>query len=509
MKEAILRLENIGKAFGPVEVLRGISLQLQKGQVLGLVGENGAGKSTLMNVLGGIFPPSSGTMFFNRAVHAPESARDAQEAGIAFIHQELNLFPNLSIAENLFISDMPRQDGFFRALISRRRLLDQTRTALQEVGLDLLPQTLVGELSKARRQLVEIAKALVRAPRLIIFDEPTTALSRHEAERLFALIRQLQESGIAMIYISHHLEDVLAISDHIAVLRDGLLVSTGPAARYDKETLVRQMVGRELEQYFPERSGKPGHAACLEVRNLSSDAVQDISFTLQEGEILGFYGLIGAGRSELVRALYGLEAVHSGTVRWQDRPVDRLRPADWIRRGAVLLTEDRREEGLLLSKSITKNVQLAALPAYSSRPFGQLDYPVLREAAHRQTTATRVKYHDLKAQPVAQLSGGNQQKVVLSKWLLTDPKLLILDEPTKGIDIGAKEEIYQLINELADRGAGVLLISSEIEELLGLCDRILVLRNGRISGTFERLQFRRAAILEAALQVSPQNRQGT
>lgn len=506
MREAILRLEDIHKSFGPVEVLRGISLQLHKGEVLGLVGENGAGKSTLMNILGGLFPPSAGALFFNRAAYQPQSARDAQEAGIAFIHQELNLFPNLSIAENLFISDLPRQGGIFRSLLSHRRLFERTRAALEAVGLDLPPGALVGKLSTAQQQLVEIAKAMARAPRLIIFDEPTTALSRHEAEGLFALIDRLRRQGIAMVYISHNLEDVLALSDHLAVLRDGALVSTGPADRYDKETLVRQLVGRDLEQYFPERAGRAGAAPCLEVQGLSSHAVRDISFELRQGEILGFYGLIGAGRSELVRALYGLDETLAGTICWQGQPVP-PRPAGWIRRGVVLLTEDRREEGLLLSKNIRQNVQLAALPRFASRLLGKLDYPAIRAAVGRQTAATRVKYHDLEKQPVSQLSGGNQQKVVLSKWLLTDPQLLILDEPTKGIDIGAKEEIYHLINELADRGAGVLLISSEIEELLGLCDRILVMRNGRLSGAFERALFERQAILEAALHVSSPNEQ--
>ena len=408
MTEAILRLEAIHKSFGPVAVLHGISLQLQKGQVLGLVGENGAGKSTLMNILGGLFPPSAGTMYFHRATYQPQSARDAQEAGIAFIHQELNLFPNLTIAENLFLSDLPRRRGVFGAFLSRRRLLERTAAALQQVGLELPPATPVGELSKAQQQLVEIAKALARTPRLIIFDEPTTALSRHEAARLFTLIDRLRKQGIAMIYISHNLEDVLALSDHIAVLRDGALVSAGPAGGYDKETLVRQMVGRNLEQYFPERSGNPRSATCLEVRNLSSHAVRDISFDLREGEILGFYGLIGAGRSEMVRALYGLDDSLSGAVRWQGHPVGRGRPADWIRRGVVLLTEDRREEGLLLSKSIRRNVQLAALPTFAGRLLGRLDYAALRPAVDRQTAATRIKYNDLEQQPVSQLSGGNQ-----------------------------------------------------------------------------------------------------
>ena len=505
----LLECNDIHKSFGEVAVLRGISFALAKGQVLGLVGENGAGKSTLMNILSGLIPPTQGTLTLDGQPFQPLLPRAAQEAGIAFIHQELNLFPNLSVAENLLLQRLPQkswfgQNWFGLRLLDRKEAATQARQLLDQVGLAIAPDTPLERLGPAQQQLVEVAKALGSQPRIIIFDEPTTSLTRHEVQNLFRLIQHLQSEGMAMIYISHNLEDVMHLADTIAVLRDGELVAHYPQrSAFKRSAIVSQMVGRDVHQLFPERPPRAPKEPLLRVAHLQAgQRVQDVSFVVRKEEVLGFYGLVGAGRSETIRMIYGLDDYSTGDVFWKSQPINRPTPRHWIAQGVGFLTEDRREEGLLLAQSIEKNVRLASLPKFASGLLRTLNFSAARTAATQQAQATRIKHHSLTQQPVATLSGGNQQKVVLSKWLMTQPELLILDEPTKGIDIGAKHEIYLLIHQLVAEGAGVLLISSEIEELMGMCDRILVMSQGQITAEYARDAFDRSAILEAALHGS-------
>jgi ribose transport system ATP-binding protein len=500
MSEMILEFRDIGKSFFGVSVLRGVTLALRPGHVLGLVGENGAGKSTLMNVLGSVFPPDSGTMTLAGQPYAPGSPAEAGRRGIAFIHQELNLFPNLSIAENLFLPAFPRRRRPWLPWIDRRHTHARARELLEAVDLRRPPETPVEDLSPGERQLVEIARALTIEARVIIFDEPTTSLTAHEAGRLFALIRGMKARGIATIYISHVLGDVLRLCDDVAVLRDGQLVGSGPVGEFTADRMITLMVGRSLGQLFPERTAAPSQEVVLEARGLAQPGVvAGVSFALHRGEVLGVAGLMGSGRTELARILFGLDPCTGGEVLLGGVPLGRLPPRERIRRGLAFLTEDRRAEGLMMEASIAENIALASLPAFARRGTGLVDRRRADEAVAAAGRAAQLRTPEAR-RAVKTLSGGNQQKVVLAKWLLTRPAVLILDEPTRGVDVGARHEIYRLIDRRAAEGAGVLMISSEIEELMGLCDRILVLSRGEIRAAFDRRAFDREAILRAALR---------
>lgn len=495
----MIEFANIEKRFFGVPVLKDVSFSVKRGQTLGMVGENGAGKSTLMNILGGNLRADAGSMRFAGDSYAPGSPRDAERAGIAFIHQELNLFGNLSIAENMFIRGLVRRFSWL-PLIHRRRIRQQTQELLREVDLTHSPDTLVETLSAGERQLVEIAKALAMHPRLIILDEPTTSLTMRETERLFAIMARLRERGIAMIYISHSLGHVLKLSDEIVVLRDGAVVANEPAREFDMDRLVSLMVGREITQLFPTRTTRPGDEVIFDVQNVSQPGiVRDISFRIRRGEIVGLSGLMGAGRSELARILFGLDTGAVGAVRLEGESIGECSPADRIRRGLAFLTEDRRGEGLCMEGAIGDNLMLVALRDFARGWLGWVDQTKAAACVRRMRDAVRLTPSARDSQPVKTLSGGNQQKVVLGKWLLNEPKVFILDEPTRGIDVGAKYEVYRLIHELAARGTGVLLISSELEELLGMCDRILVMRGGQIRDSIEPHEFDRERILRAAL----------
>ena len=493
----LLELSNIDKAFFGIPVLKEVSLRLGTGRTLGLVGENGAGKSTLMNILGGNLQPDSGAMTLAGQRYAPRSPRDAERAGVAFIHQELNLFPNLTIGENLFLTHFPRRFGS----IDRQAIRRRSAELLDQVGLDLPPGTRVERLSAGERQLVEIAKALHLESQLIILDEPTTSLTARENERLFSLLRSLQARGIAMIYISHALGDVQQLCHDIVVLRDGCVVGQGEISEFDTTRIISLMVGRAIDQQFPTRTSQPSGESLLQVSGVSQPGVvHNVSFQLRRGEVLGISGLMGSGRTELARILFGLDSLASGSIVLGQEPITTLSTRARIRRGMAMLTESRRDDGLCMKQSIHENISLVSAPRFAVTPFRWLQTRPLRRAIDEMRQSVKLTVTADSRQPVRTLSGGNQQKVVLAKWLLNQPQVLILDEPTRGIDVGAKFEIYTLIDRLAAGGAGVLVISSEIDELIGICDRILVMSQGTIKDELTRDEFDRQRIMRASLR---------
>lgn len=492
-----LKFNGVCKRFGNVSVLQQVSFEVGAGRTVGLVGENGAGKSTLMNVLGGNLRPDDGQMILDGRPYHPANPLDAMRAGVAFVHQELNLFANLTIAENLYLTSFPRVAGVF---LNRGELLERARLLLREVGLPCAPDTAVEDLSPGERQLVEIARALSIKPKLIIFDEPTTSLSAPETEMLFQLLARLRSQGVSVIYISHILEHVQRLCDEIVVLRDGSVVGTGTIDQFDIGRMVSLMVGRQLTQLYPTRNGRASKEPVLEVKGVGKPGVlQDISFTLHRGEVLGISGLMGAGRTELARVLFGIDPCTTGDIQLNGASLREATPRQRIERGLAFLTEDRRHEGLCLEASIADNIALVSLPQFARPPLQLFDAARWQAAidAIRQAVCLPPQAHN--DQPVKTLSGGNQQKVVLAKWLLHHPSVLILDEPTRGVDVGAKFELYRLILDLADQGVGVLVISSELEELIGISDRILVMSEGRIQAEYDRSDFDREKLLMAAL----------
>lgn len=492
----LLSLKGLTKEWFGVPAVADLTLSLREGTCLGLIGQNGAGKSTLMNMIGGIVPPTRGRMDWRGKPYRPTGAADAAAAGIAFIHQELNLFANLSVAENLFIDGFPRRFG----LIDWGQVETRTREILSRLSLSFDPGTQVGTLSPGERQLVEIAKALHNEAQLLIFDEPTTSLTARETERLFQTIAALRAEGRTIVYISHILADVQRLADDIAVLRDGQLVDQGPAADFSIARMIRSMIGRDLGGLFPPRSAAPRDRAVLEVEGLSQPGVvMDISFALREGEVLGLFGLMGSGRSELARVLFGLDPHAEGRILMDGRSLP-PGPGGRIAAGLAFVTENRREEGLILDAPIADNLAMVSLRSFCRRMLGLVDSAALRARTEATRDELGVKAGDIQSQPVKALSGGNQQKVVIGKWQMGRPRLFILDEPTRGVDVGAKYEIYSLIDRLAAEGGAVLMISSELEELVGVADRILVMSRGEIVGAVNRAEFSEERLLSLAFR---------
>lgn len=486
----LLSIRGVGKTYAQ-PVLAEIDLQLFGGEVLALTGENGAGKSTLSKIVGGLERPGAGSLELLGRPYAPASRREAEALGVRMVMQELNLLPTLSVAENLFLHDLPRRAGW----IDRRRLRAAAREAMAQVGLEAIdPDTLVGDLGIGHQQMVEIARNLIGDCRLLILDEPTAMLTAREVDMLFEQVERLRERGVAIVYISHRLEELARISQRIAVLRDGRLVCVEPIERYDADQLVTLMVGRELGERFdlgPRQIGAP----LLRVERLSRRGkVHEVSFEVRAGEIFGISGLIGSGRTELLRLIYGADRADGGQVLLGDPPqrLSLRSPADSVRQGVALITEDRKGEGLLLDQSISANLALGNLPALARH--GVIDRRREEALARRQVEALRVRCADT-AQAVGELSGGNQQKVVIGRWLERDCQVLLFDEPTRGIDVGAKFDIYALLAELTRRGKALVVVSSDLRELMLICDRIGVLSAGRMVDTFERDAWTQDALL--------------
>ncbi len=490
--EPTIELVGIAKQFGAVQALRGVDLNLYPGEVHALVGENGAGKSTLVKILAGIHRPDSGTVKVGGEVVELRSPTQAQALGIAVVQQEPMMFPDLDVAENVFMGRHPR-DRFGR--VDWKRMYREVDHLLVSLDVSLSSHTPVQGLSVAEQQLVEIAKALSLQARVLVLDEPTAALSSHEVEELFAIVNQLRERGVAVLFVSHRLEEVFTIADRLTVFRDGTHIITAPVSEMNTEEIIKHMVGRELSNLYPKSEAEVGEVV-LEVRQLTRPgAFADVSFQLRRGEILGFSGLVGAGRTEVARVLFGIDRAESGEIWLKGTKVHIRSPQQAMDYGIAYVPEDRHQQGLVMNFSIASNVTLAILQKVSR--LGLLDPRREQKIASEYSSQLNVRSAGVE-QLVSALSGGNQQKVVLGKWLATNPSVLILDEPTRGIDVGAKAEVHRIISDLAARGLAIILISSELPEVLAMADRVIVLHEGRVTGTFTRSEATQERVMFAA-----------
>lgn len=489
---SLLDMKQIIKSFNGVEVLHGIDFSLRAGTVHALMGENGAGKSTLMKVLAGVHKCDDGEIWLKGKKTEIQSPRHAQELGIAMIHQELSPVPEMTVAENIFLGREPRK-GLF---VDYKKMYADTEKLLGEMKVRVSPRAKIGRLKVADQQLIEISKAISLNADIIVMDEPTSAITDQEVEILLKTIADLKKKGTGIIYISHKMDEIFRIADDITVLRDGTYVNSWEAKDIDNNTLIKNMVGRELNEIFP-KIKVPAKDVVMEVRHFTKEnQFEDISFLVREGEILGIAGLIGAGRTELMNAIFGLEKPDSGEVFFEGKKVEIRRPSDAIRHGIAYVTEDRKNEGLVLEMGVGQNITIASMKTLSSGMF--IKRQEEKKTIDDQIRALRIKVHSPR-QLVGKLSGGNQQKVVLAKWMMKNPKLLILDEPTRGIDIGAKSEIYKLMGEFVEKGNSIIMISSEMPEAMGMSDRILVLSNGRLSGELSREEFAQEDIMKMAV----------
>jgi inositol transport system ATP-binding protein len=496
-EDMLLRMTGISKAFPGVQALDDVHLDVEAGTVHALMGENGAGKSTLMKVLAGIYRADAGTIeLAGKDVHIPDSAT-ALNLGIAMIHQELSPVPAMMVAENIYLGREPVNR--FK-LVDKKQMIADAQAVFAKWQIDIDPRRVMNRLSVAQTQMVEIAKAISTDARLIIMDEPTSAITEREVEHLHRMIRSLRESGVAIIYITHKMDEVFKIADKVTVFRDGKHVATLPASELDRKKLITLMVGRELTQMFPKEHAEIGEVV-MSVRGLTRHGViSDISFDLRRGEILGLAGLMGAGRTEVLEAVFGVSRVDAGEIVIMGKKVQIKAPSAAIEAGMGLLTEDRKLTGIMGVLSVRDNMTIANLPHFS--PGGILRKRQMEKACQNQRQALAIKTPSL-SQLVRNLSGGNQQKVLVSRWLMTLPDILMIDEPTRGIDVGAKAEIHRLMSGLAKEGKAILMVSSEMPEILGMSDRILVMAGGRITAELSREEATQEKILEAATLVAP------
>ncbi|MBN71839.1 MAG: D-xylose ABC transporter ATP-binding protein [Gimesia sp.] len=489
----LLEVVQISKQFPGVKALSQVSLSLNHGEVLAVIGENGAGKSTLMKILAGVQPPDSGKLLIEGAEVSISDVEAALENGIALIHQELNLCENLDIAANIFLGREPASWN----VINQQQTYLESEKLLKQVGLNLPQQTLVGDLTVGQQQMVEIAKALSINARILIMDEPTSSLSLHESEALFAVIRELKARGVSVIYISHRLGEVNDLADRVVVLRDGENAGDLDRASISHERMVQLMVGRNVSQFFPHTPHEPGPVV-MEVKNLRTPAYPShfINFSIRQNEIVGISGLVGAGRTELMQVLFGIDSPLSGSISVNGQAIQINSPKDAIRAGLALVPEDRKLQGLVLEMAVRENMSLASLTR-DRKSLGRINFNQERNISEEMIAAMKIKTPS-DSQIVQFLSGGNQQKVVLGKWLAMNPRVLLLDEPTRGVDIGAKEEIYTLMNQLASQGMAVLFVSSDLEEIRGISDRVLVMHEGQMTGELSRDELSEEAIMQLA-----------
>ena len=476
---SVLEFDKICKSFHGVSALKDISFQARSGEVLALVGENGAGKSTLLKILSGDYQPTSGEYRIDGEVKRFTSPNEAISAGVGLIYQERQMVPELSVAENIFMGDLPRKRGF----VSFKELNHRAQQLLDEFGLDIAPGDRIKDLSAAMQQMVEIIKVYARHPKLIAFDEPTTALTKSESERLFRIIEdKLKKQDIIIIYVSHRMDEIFRLSDRIMVFKDGQLVHTVHTSETTEPEIVRRMVGRPLEKVFSELERVPPRTeVALEARGLSGKGFWDISFSVHKGEVLGFFGLGGAGRTELMRGIFGADPLRDGQLLYRGQNIRFSSPRKAVENGLAFVTEDRKEQGIFPIQGVRENISVVSLDQLKCGCFisTQRENEFARENCERLNVKTSSIH-----KKIAELSGGNQQKALLARWLAVKPEILILDEPTKGIDVGAKAEIYRIVRDIANSGISVLLVSSELPEVIGLSDRICVMKHGRIVGEF-------------------------
>ena len=493
--DTILHISGLGKSYPGVQALSNVNLELKEGEVHALVGENGAGKSTLAKIVAGLIRADAGEMTFRGQSYSPSGKLEAERLGIRMVMQELNLISTLSVAENIFLNQLPGTLG----VINRKQLLSRARKIMAEVGLEgVSPDTQVGSLGVGQQQMVEIAAGLSSRCEILFLDEPTAALTDSEIKLLFKQIERLKQEGVCIVYISHRMEEIKQVSDTITVLRDGVIRGTRKAADVSISEIIRLMVGRELGDIHRMGDSKQGSLA-LRAENLSrSGRVRNVSFELFKGEILGFAGMMGSGRTELMRLIFGADHRDTGKIylKGADIPAKIESPVDAVRSGIALLTEDRKEQGLLMSQSVTVNTSLARMQSVSNA--GWIDSKSETAVAEKYVSDLAVKCHSVD-QEIVTLSGGNQQKVVVAKWLHRDPEILIFDEPTRGIDVGAKFEIYNLLNKLSEQGRPIMMVSSDMLELFAICDRIAVMSNGVLAGIFNRDEWSQDKVMEAAL----------
>jgi ABC-type sugar transport system ATPase subunit len=493
----LLEMRGISKRFGGTQALDGVDFSLRRGEVMALVGENGAGKSTLIKTLAGVYERDAGEILFDGQPVEIRGPSDAQRLGVAVIYQEFNLTPNQSVAENVFLHSPQRRPGVLGRIgvVDKPARLAATLELMRQVGSTIDPQRRVADLSVAEQQLTEIAKALAQDVRIMVMDEPTSALPDEEAEKLFAIIERLRARGIAVVFVSHRLDEVRRISDRVTVLRDGRNAGLIDVAAASDDRLIGMMVGRAVGNLFPKTAARQGDAV-LSVRGLSrKGALNDINFELRRGEILGFAGLIGAGRTEMARCIFGADRHDGGAILLDGQPVNVRSPEDAVALGIGYVPEDRKQQGLILEMTVRNNMTLTVLPRLARR--GIVDWGSVTATAQEYVERLQLRPRRIDL-PALQLSGGNQQKVVLAKWLALKPKVLILDEPTRGIDVGAKAEVHALMDRLAHEGMGIILISSELPEVLSMSDRILVMAEGEIVGEVARADATQERVLELA-----------